>query len=325
MELGIVPDGAELSRAATVALLGRVLGDQPDLRERVAAGEYAELSWTGDRISTQWFIHPGRTGISELVVSIVDKHPLDPAAAYRGEAAPIVDVLRELARTGGGRLIFEEGDVTDAPVAEVLDRIAPDRDPALPPGMVRGTVTGTPEEFLQRYLAAGDARLAWLAEMSEVDADLSRESLTAVWGWALGRLQPRPAGAPLEKVMIDSGYFQRPRDAVLPMWFGRHASMAPSGWSDDSLRIIDAISYYALECVRHAVPGLTWRVGHQPEWGYHYEGLPVLGGRGLDLEPVHELIPLAGRLYRHLRGTGPAPTGEDLGDWYDHEVTQRRE
>ena len=323
MDLGIVPPGTELSRATTVALLGRVLGDQPDLRERVAAGEYAELSWTGDRISTQWFIHPGETGISELVVSVVDQRPLDPTAAYRAEAAPIVRVLQELARTTGGGFIVEEGDATDAPLDEILDRIVPADDSALPPGMVRGTVTGTPEEFLERYLAAGAGRLAWLREVSEVDLELSRESLTAVWGWALRRLEPRPAGAPLEKVMIDSGYFQRPTNAVLPMWFGRHASMAPSGWSDDSLRIIDAVSYYALECVRHAVPGLTWQVGHRAEWGYHYEGLPVLGGRGLDLEPVHELIPLAGRLYRHLRGTGPAPSGEDLSDWYDHEVAAR--
>ena len=123
MDLGIVPPGTELSRATTVALLGRVLGDQPDLRERVAAGEYAELSWTGDRISTQWFIHPGETGISELVVSVVDQRPLDPTAAYRAEAAPIVRVLQELARTTGGGFIVEEGDATDAPLDEILDRI----------------------------------------------------------------------------------------------------------------------------------------------------------------------------------------------------------
>ncbi|MEV0720504.1 hypothetical protein [Asanoa sp. NPDC050611] len=324
MDLGIVPDNTELSRAATVALLGRVLGDQPDLRERVATGEYAELSWTGDRISTQWFVHPGDTGIRELVVSVFDQHPLDPAAAFRAEVAPIVSALRELARTAGARLVVEEVDFADAPLDVILDRVAPDVDSTLPPGMVRGTVTGTPDEFLERYLAAGDGRLGWLGAESQVDLDFSRDSLAAVWAWALDRLRPRPADAPLEKVALDSGFFQRPTDAVLPMWYGRHASMAPSGWSDDSLRIIDAVAFYALECVRHAVPGTAWRVGHQAEWGYRYEGLPVLGGRGADLEPVHELIPLAGRLYKHLRGDPTVPTGADLSGWYDNAVSARR-
>ncbi|MEU5902857.1 hypothetical protein [Micromonospora sp. NPDC047527] len=321
MELGIIPDRTELSRAATVALLSPVLGYQPDLRERVAEGDYAELTWTGDRISTQWFIHPGRTGIGELVVSVFDRHSIDDAAAFRAELAPIVSALRELARTADARLVVEEGDFTDAPLDVILDHVAPDG--VLPPGMVRGTVTGTPEEFLHRYLAAGDGRLRWLRDESGVDLDLSRDSLAAVWDWALGSLQPRPVGAPIEKVATGSGFFPRPTNAVLPMWYGRHASMAPSGWSDDSLRIIDAVAFYALECVRHAVPGTAWRVGHEAEWGYRYEGLPVLGGRGADLEPVHELIPLAGRLYKQLRGDPVVAAGADLSGWYDAAVGAR--
>jgi hypothetical protein len=51
--MGVVPSGAELSRATVVALLSRLLGDDPDLHERVAVGEFAELVWDGERISTR--------------------------------------------------------------------------------------------------------------------------------------------------------------------------------------------------------------------------------------------------------------------------------
>ncbi len=58
-----------------VALLSRLLGDDPDLHGRVANGEFAELVWEGERISTQWFVYPSDAGVSSLVVSIWDAFP----------------------------------------------------------------------------------------------------------------------------------------------------------------------------------------------------------------------------------------------------------
>ena len=77
---------------------------------------------------------------------------------------------------------------------------------------------------------------------------------------------------------------------------------------------VDAIAFYALECLRQAVPEMSWQVARGE--GHPYEGLPVLGGHGADLEPIHELIPLAGNVYRRLRpdpqNPRKPPAGEDL-------------
>ena len=332
--MGVVPAESELSRATVVALLGRLLGDDPDLREGVAAGEFAELLWEGDRISTQWFVHPGRTGVSELVVSIDDAYPLRPARAYRAEAARVVEVLQELAAQTGGRFVVEEGDVTGVPLDEVLDMISTDAADATPTGAVISTATETPEEYLRRYLDAGDARLGWLREQAGATGgppslDFSRDSLAPLWDWAIGRLRLRAADAALERVVLETGsVFQRPGDAVLPMWYGRNAMLAPYVWSDDSLAVIDAVAFYAAECVRRAVPALAWRVGHEKERGYVHEGQPVLAGRGRDLAPVNELLSwLVGKVYA-LRAPDigkqvARPAGEDLRDWFDAAVAAR--
>ncbi|MGS2613574.1 hypothetical protein ACVCAH_03440 [Micromonospora sp. LZ34] len=331
--MGVVPSGAELSRATVVALLSRLLGDDPELHEGVAAGEFAELVRDGERISMQWFVHPGETGVSELVVSIWDAHPLRPAAGLRAAVTPVVEVLQELARATGGRFVVEEGDVTGAPLRQVLDMISPDEDGRTPTGMVLGSIAESAEDYMRRYLAAGDQRLAWLHGQAARTAgpqrlDFSRESLAPLWGWAIGRLQPRPADAPREKVILEDGsVFQRPTDAVLPMWYGRSPLLAPHIWSDESLALIDAVSFYAVECVRHAVPELGWQVGRGETRGYLYEGQAVLAGRGRDLEPVTALKPLLGKVY-YLRNPDPGnprtpPAAEDLRDWFDAAVAER--
>ncbi|REF94102.1 hypothetical protein DFJ67_0011 [Asanoa ferruginea] len=320
--MGVVPSGTELSRATTVALLSRLLGDDPDLHALVPSGEYAELSWDGERVGTQWFVYPGRTGVGQLEVSIWDSFPNRPADAYRDEAAPVLEVLRDLANASGGRLIIEEGDVTGAPLDELLDLISVPSVGAPP-----ATRAESDEDYLHRYLAAGDDRLAWLrdhaaAAGTPLRLDFSRESLVPLWQWATGRLEPRAADAPKEKVFLANGSaYQRPTDADLPMWFGRSLFLAPHVWSDESLALIDAISFYALECLRRAVPDLTWRVGHGPDRGYPHEGQPVLAGRGPELEPVTAVIPLAAKVYR-VRVPDPTrpakpPTAEDLRDWFD--------
>ncbi|WP_328533918.1 hypothetical protein OG836_04925 [Micromonospora zamorensis] len=332
--MGVIPSGAELSRATVIALLSRVFGDDPDLHEDVAGGEYAELVWEGERLGTQWFVHPGKTGVSELVVSIWDAFPLLPAAGFRAEVTRVVEVLQEVAQATGGRFVVQEGDVTGAPLGEVLDMISSDEDDRTPAGMVLSTTAESDEDFLGRYLAAGDERLAWLHDQAARTGrpqrlDHSRDSLAPIWGWAIGRLELRPADAPREKVILENGsVFQRPTDAVLPMWYGRSALLAPHIWSDESLALIDAVAFYAAECVRHAVPELSWQVGHGETRGYVYEGQPVLAGRGHDLEPISSLRPLMGKVY-HLRNPDPVdprtpPAAEDLRDWFDAAVAERR-
>lgn len=332
--MGVVPSGTELSRATTVALLSRLLGEDPDLHTRVPAGEYAELFWDGERISTQWFVYPGKTGVGQLEVSIWDSFPSRPVGAYRDEAARIVEVLRELAKASGGRLIVEEGDVTGASLDEVLDLISPTEDGKPSAAMETGTPAESDEDYLLRYLAAGDDRLAWLRDQaaatgSALHLDYSRDSLVPLWNWAIGRLQPRAADAPKEKVFLDNGSaFLRPEGAVLPMWYGRSLLHAPHVWSDESLALIDAVSFYAAECLRRAVPDLTWQVAHGQHRGYMHEGQPVLAGRGDDLEPITSLMPLAGKVY-HARNPDPAhpptpATAEDLRNWFDTTVAQHR-
>lgn len=331
--MGVVPSGAELSRATVVALLSRLLGDDPDLHEGVAAGEYAELLWDGERISTQWFVHPGTSGVGELVVSIWDAYPARPVGPYRDEVARLVELLQELAAATGGRFVVEEGDVTGAPVDEVLDMISPVETARLP-GIVYDTPDESDEDYLRRYLAAADERLALLrdrtaASGTPVRLDHSRDSLVPLWAWAITQLRPRPADAPREKVMLENGdVFQRPTGAVLPMWYGRSAFLAPYIWSDDALALIDAIAFYAVECVRRAVLGLTWRLGHEETRGYHHEGQAVLAGHGRDLEPITALKPLLAPIY-YARNPNPAdprtpPAPEDLRDWFDGAVAERR-
>lgn len=123
MNIGVVPDGGELDRVAVVEVLGRLFGDDEDLRDGVAAGEFAELLWDGERIRSQWFVQPGFTGVTELVVDMGDAFPRLPPEGYRAEAVRVVEILREVAVAAGGRLIVEEADMTDAPVGDVVDAI----------------------------------------------------------------------------------------------------------------------------------------------------------------------------------------------------------
>jgi hypothetical protein len=332
--MGVVPSGTELSRATIVALLSGLLGDDPDLHTRVPAGEYAELFWEGERISTQWFVFPGKAGVQQLEVSVWDSFPGRPAAAYRDEAARIVEVLRELAKASGGRFIAEEGDVTGASLSEVLDLISPAEEGELPATVDSATPAESNEDYLRRYLAAAKERLGWLRDQtaaadSPLRLDHSRDSLVPSWEWAIGRLKPRASDAPKEKVSLDNGSaYLRPSDAILPMWYGRSLFLAPHVWSDDSLLLIDAVSFYAAECLRRAVPGLTWQVAHGESRGYMHEGQPVLAGHGGDVEPVTSLIPLAAKVY-YASNPDPArpptpATAEDLRNWFDSAVARHR-
>ena len=328
--MGVVPAGAELSRATVVALLGEVLGNDPDLHEGVGAGEYAEIDWKTERISTQWLVHPGAVGVTELVVSVWDRHPLRPVAEYRSDVGRVADVLQRLARATGGRFVVEEADATTMPLPRILDLVAADDGDRTPAGVVLDPVFEPDDAFLRRYLAAGDSRLAWLREQGAPGPfDDSRDSLAPLWGWAIRRLRPRTADAPREKVMNEQGAtYQRPVGAVLPMWYGRKAALALDFWSDDALAVLDAVAFYAAECVRHAVPELSWQAGREDEWGNMHEGLPVLAGHGRSIQPIAGLTPVARSVYRmlvpHPADPRPAPAPEDLRDWYDAVVADHR-
>ncbi|MEU4244780.1 hypothetical protein [Actinoplanes sp. NPDC026619] len=326
LDMGVVPSGAELSRATTVALLGRLFGDDDeDLTEGVAKGEFAELVWEGDRASTQWSVSAGRTGVSEIVVSVADAYPKRPPGVYRAELARVVDLLQELARRHGATFVVEEQDLTGASLNAVLDLIAPGSIGPRGSEVYEGPSEESDEDFLRRYLTAGDQRLAPLAG-APIPLDFSRASLGPLWEWAVGFLQLRADDAPKDRISLDNGStIRRPRGADLPMWYGRTTMLSPHNWSDESLRMLDAVTWYLAETVRRAAPGVDWQVGHSRPIDEN-EGQPVLAGStGRQYEPIGDVLSwLIGKVY-YLRSPNPdrpspPPTGADLIERFDFAV-----
>jgi hypothetical protein len=326
VELAVLPSRGELSRATVVALLGRFLGDDPELAY-AADGESVELEQTGERLSTDWHVSAGPTGITEMHVDIRDRFPLQPAQQARAELTPIITVLREIAHQTGGRLFLEEEDVTGRKLTRILNLAWPNVDLVVPEGTVLYVPPDTPEQYLRRYLAAGEARLALLREQLSYDQalDYSRDSLAPLWTWAIPWLRWRPEDAPRERVMLEDGStFQRPVNATLPMWYGRNGLLAPYLWTDETMALVDAIAFYAMECVRRAVPGVTWRVAGRRRANV-YVGMPVLPAAPADLEPISSLWPIAGRVFMWRRDQAePEPVGGDLTAWYDDAVQRVR-
>ena len=316
--MGIVPSGADLSRATTVALLSRLFGDDDeDLTEGVAKGEFAELVWEGDRASTQWSVSAGRTGVSEIVVSVADAYPARPPGVYRAELARVVDLLQELARRHGATFVVEERDLTGASLNAVLDLIAPDSTGPRGAETYEGPSGESDEDYLRRYLAAGDERLGRLAG-APVARDFSRASL--------GPLPERADDAPKDRISLESGStILRPRDADLPMWYGRTTMLSPDNWSDESLRMLDAVAWYLAETVRRAAPGVDWQVGRSRPRNEN-EGQPVLvGSTGRQYEPVGDVLSwLTGKVYYLRRPNpdrpSPPPSGADLIERFDFAV-----
>jgi len=213
----------------------------------------------------------------------------------------------------------------------VVDRLDPRHEQPVQGGQVRDrrTVGVWCGQFDQELFAAGEARLALLREQFSDDQatapalDYSRDSLAPLWMWVIPKLGGRPDDAPRERVMLEDGStFQRPANATLPMWYGRHGLLAPYLWTDDTMALLDAIAFYAAECVRRAVPGVTWQVAAH---GRGYAGMPVLPAAPADLEPISSLWPLAGRVFQwRLDPTQPEPSGTDLAEWFDDAVQRLR-
>jgi hypothetical protein len=252
------PSGTELSRVTVVALLSRLLGDDADLHERVAAGEFAELIWEGDRISTSGTSIPA---IAECAQSRCPSGQLrDPSGGWLpGRGRDGGERPADLAHATGGRFMVEEDDLTDRTVGDALDLISGPAVSGEPASGGAEPASGgeSDGEYLRRYLAAGDARAAWLRQQYESGVvtgadglDYSRESLVPLWAWAIGRFQLRDDDAPMDLVVTENrGRYFVPRGAVLSMWYGRSALLAPHAWSDDSLTQVDAIAWYVAECL----------------------------------------------------------------------------
>ncbi|GAA4598960.1 hypothetical protein BJY16_002907 [Actinoplanes octamycinicus] len=344
-DIGVMPaDGTELDRATVVALLGALLGDDPDF-PGVADGEYLETELVGDRLTTDWRIHPGRSGISELVVSVWDNRPGQPAAPFRAELGRVVEVLQQVAAATGGRFLIADHDVTGAPTEQALDLIGQvvdlieqvlgpiDQDPAPVRPATPTTAAAVPaelpdEEFLLRYLAAGRDRIARLRR-DVAGLDLSRDSLVPLWGWAIDRLALRDPAAPLERVTpADGSAFQRPVAADLPLWYGRSARLAPHDWSDESLALIDAIAFYTAESLDAVLPGLSWQVARGAGQGGddRHRAQPVLAGRGDPIAPIDAVLTLLEPVRHKIKAepAGRVPTPEDLRTWFDETVAKRR-
>jgi hypothetical protein len=186
------------------------------------------------------------------------------------------------------------------------------------------------EEYLGRFVANTEARLRWLRDEAAATGgptpeqlDFSRESLVPLWSWAVGRFRPRPKDAPLDFIEEDDGArYYRPRDARLPMWYGRRLA-SPYLWSDETLDLIDAVIYYVAECLIRAAPGVHWEVFHSATPRHLHENQPLLLGLPQPVNPVLAVVMLmAGRYFQMLPDEPnpyrvPPSTPDDLRQWFD--------
>lgn len=188
------------------------------------------------------------------------------------------------------------------------------------------------KEYLGHYLAAAPASLQRLRERSAATGgpthdqlDFGRDSLVPLFEWAMGQFNLRPEDEPKEFVDAgELGRFYRPKGGQQPMWYGRTGLTAPDWWDDDTLALIDALTYYFAEAVIRAVPGAHWEVGHHPQVKrWWHENQPVIAGAGEPFEPLQGMFAIASGVYRHIkpdpdnpRAAKPA-TVLDLQNWYD--------
>jgi hypothetical protein len=178
------------------------------------------------------------------------------------------------------------------------------------------------EEYLRRYLAAREPRLRWMIDLADRSGgpapqhlDFSRESLVPLWEWAIGLFRLRGQDAMVDPTRV-------------PMWYGRSPAPAAYWWSDETLDLIDAVVYYFGECLRRAVPGARWEVGHVPDRNWINGSQPVLTGFKVPLNPFVPLSNLIARVYRAQRSDEsqpygprvPLPAAQDLRDQFDIET-----
>ncbi|GAA3239080.1 hypothetical protein GCM10010532_078700 [Dactylosporangium siamense] len=326
-EQGEPEAGLDLPADAVAGALAPLFGDVPDLTVPIAPDDCAELFHDGARLGSQWFLYGGPAGVQRVAVSVWDSDSAGPGGDFRAECTPVLEVLRDLARTTGARVFLDGGDVTDAPLDRALDLLAPGGPARKRRKPDHRAADEAAERYLREYLSSAGPRLAWLRDQADGPLDFSRDSLVPLWSWAVTRFKPRPADAPTDFVVADArNRYSVPRDADLPMWFGRTALQAPAHWDDESLAIIDAIVYYLAECLLRAVPVSRWEVGHGASRSWVNEYQPVLigfrhAGVSLPIELIGRVLILMSPVYRTFRpdlpDNGERVTPEDLRDCFD--------
>jgi hypothetical protein len=207
-----------------------------------------------------------------------------------------------------------------------------------PPSAEKLAAAAEAEEFLRRYVATAPAALQWLRERSAAtggptpdELDFSRDSLVPLFEWAIGQFRLRPGDQPTDFVdKGDLGRYYQPRGGRQPIWFGRTGLHAPHWWDDDTLALIDALTFYFAESVMRVVPGARWEVGRHPELKrWVHENQPVLTGAGEAFEPIQGMLAVAGHVHRNVNPDSPNPYGVkpatifDLRDWWDAIVPRR--
>lgn len=188
------------------------------------------------------------------------------------------------------------------------------------------------EEFLRLYLAAAPASLQRLRERSAATGgpdddqlDFGRDSLVPLFEWAMEQFKLRPDDEPKEFVdKGEAGRFYQPLGGEQPMWYGRTALSSPDWWDDDTLALIDGLTYYFAEAVIRAVPGAHWEVGHHPQYKrWWHENQPMILGAGEPFEPLQGMFAVSSGVYRRIRPDPGNPhaakpaTALDLQNWYD--------
>ena len=191
------------------------------------------------------------------------------------------------------------------------------------------------ERYLRAYLAAAGPRLAWLRDQDGADEGPLDSSRTVVPELVLGGhpVPAPPPDAPMEFVVADARNADNlPRNADLPMWFGRTALQAPAHWDDESLAVIDALGVLPR---RVPAPGgagepLGGRPRRRTDLGQRVSAgadrLPARGRVPADRADRRVLI-LMSPVYRTFRpdlpDNGERPTPEDLRDCFDTIMTFR--
>ena len=164
--MGVVPAGTELSRATTVALLSGLLGEDPVLHTRVPAGDYAEFV-LGRRARQHPVVRlprqgggpaTGGLGLGQLPRTAGCDLP-GRGGADRRAAKGTGDRRRRPAHRRGRRChrsLARRGARPDLA----------GRRQHTPAGGDTGTPAESDEDYLRRYLAAAEDRLAWLRDQS---------------------------------------------------------------------------------------------------------------------------------------------------------------
>lgn len=118
--------GADLPADVVIARLRELFGDHPELDLPMVDGDIVELELVGERAISDWSVYVGANGIQRIVVEINPEAWDAPAQEFRREATPVIDVLVQLARETGARLLdAADPDYRNLTVEEALEMVAP--------------------------------------------------------------------------------------------------------------------------------------------------------------------------------------------------------